>query len=173
MLKLTLFRHGKSDWDADFAQDIDRPLAKRGTRAARQMGEFLALSGQAPQLALTSPARRARDTLSLAHREGAWGCETRVEQALYGADTGQVLNLLHQLDDKAKSVLLTGHEPTWSILTADLIGKDGNIRFPTAAMARIDFALDAWSEVIPGSGELRWLVPPKLLSPLLWNHRND
>ena len=42
MKRLLVFRHGKSDWDADYGVDFERPLALRGQKAARTMGRFLA-----------------------------------------------------------------------------------------------------------------------------------
>ncbi|MDH3462867.1 MAG: histidine phosphatase family protein, partial [Acidimicrobiia bacterium] len=37
MLQLILMRHGKSDWDASYGADHDRPLAERGVRSAELM----------------------------------------------------------------------------------------------------------------------------------------
>lgn len=163
MLSLILFRHGKSDWNAEYKSDKDRPLAQRGVRAARRMGEFLAASGQLPELALSSSAVRARDTLDLARRQGHWQCPVQVKPMLYMADSRHVLELLNAFDATPTTLLLTAHEPTCSELTARLIGAPGNIRFPTAAMARIDLPVESWEQVQFGHGELRWLVPPKLL----------
>jgi phosphohistidine phosphatase SixA len=38
-----------------------------------------------------------------------------------------------------------------------------NIRFPTAAMAKIDFAVTSWKDVCFGEGKLAWLQRPKAL----------
>ena len=38
MRSVIMFRHGKSDWDVDYGPDHDRPLAKRGIKAAKKMG---------------------------------------------------------------------------------------------------------------------------------------
>ena len=35
--------------------------------------------------------------------------------------------------------------------------------FPTATLARIDFELDAWDLVAPGTGQLMWLIPARTL----------
>jgi len=164
MLSLIVFRHGKSDWRSDFAHDRERPLAQRGIRAARTMGEFLAAAGQVPELALSSPAKRARDTLDLARRQGRWDCQVQVKDELYEADAEQLLKFLHSFDETPRSLLLTGHEPASSELISRLIGEHSNIRFPTGAMARIDLPAESWSQLAFGLGELRWLVPPKLLT---------
>src|SRR2546421_11142351 len=82
---LILFRHGKSDWDADYpGGDAARPLARRGRKAAKTMGRFLARAGQVPDAAITSPAVRAEDTLRLAMEGGGWTCPARAAPSLYG-----------------------------------------------------------------------------------------
>jgi len=37
------------------------------------------------------------------------------------------------------------------------------IKVPTGAMLRIDFEIDSWQQLDFGIGELRWLLPPKLV----------
>ena len=61
-----LFRHGKSDWDARYDSDHDRPLAKRGIRDAKRMGKFLSKRAEVPELILSSTALRTRETTKLA-----------------------------------------------------------------------------------------------------------
>lgn len=161
MLSLILFRHGKSDWNASFSSDHERPLAARGIAAARCMGRFLAQSDQTPGLAISSSAVRARETLKLAAEAGGWDCPLRIESALYETAPNAVLNWLQELDGAPSQLLLTGHEPTWSDLAGDLIG-GALLRIPTGAMLRIDFDQERWSRVNFGQGELRWLMPPKV-----------
>jgi phosphohistidine phosphatase len=165
MRSLILFRHGKSDWDAPYSTDHERPLANRGTEAARCMGRVLAQTGQIPDLAVTSTAVRARDTLQLAAQAGRWHCPMRSVDALYEASAGEALLWIRALDQNPECLLLTGHEPTWSELAGRLVG-EALIKVPTGAMLRIDFAIDAWSEIDAGQGELRWLIPPKLIQKI-------
>jgi phosphohistidine phosphatase len=163
MLNLILFRHGKSDWDATYAADHDRPLAHRGREAAKNMGRLLSQIGQVPELAISSSAARARATLQLAARAGHWDAVMRVDEALYDSTADAVLGWLNQIDTNAESLLLTGHEPTWSELAGRLIG-DAVIRIPTGAMLRIDFDNSGWDSIGRGDGELRWLLTPKMLA---------
>ena len=159
---LLLFRHGKSDWDTD-AADLERPLKGKGKRAAKRMGRWLAEAGELPDLALSSPALRARDTLRRAHRAGDWECPVATRDALYVFDGEDLLTFLRGFDQPVRRLLLTGHQPALGELVALLAG-GGRLRFPTAAMARIDLAIDDWAAVRAGCGELRWLVPPRVLT---------
>ena len=162
MHSLILFRHGKSDWDATYSRDHDRPLATRGRDAARCMGKLLRQAGQVPEIAISSSALRARETLQHAVRAGKWSCEIRTESALYDAHPSEVLTWITTLEIQARQLLLVGHEPTWSGLAGELIGEAG-LRVPTATMLRIDFDVSAWSQVRRGRGTLRWLLPPKIV----------
>src|SRR6476620_12682109 len=61
---LILLRHAKSDWSGHEA-DIARPLAKRGRRQAPDAGRWLATNIDSIDLAVVSPASRARSTWDL------------------------------------------------------------------------------------------------------------
>ena len=162
-LSLILFRHGKSDWQVDYGDDdLRRPLSKRGRHAARAMGRFLSGAGQVPAMALTSPALRARDTLELAMKAGSWSCEVALCPALYG-DVTDVMGAIAEVSSAIRSLLLVGHQPTWSAAAQVLTGATG-IVLPTAAMLRIDFQAERWHDIRKDTAQLIWLVPPRLLS---------
>lgn len=161
---LILFRHGKSDWEASFNRDHDRPVAERGRRAAKAMGCWLAAVGRVPDLAITSSAVRAKTTLDLAMTAGQWACPTQVTADLYEATVNTVLEVVQQQSDAHNSLMLVGHEPTWSDTLSYLIG-GGLVRMPTAAMACLELEIDHWAQVAQGRGTLLWLMLPKLLNP--------
>lgn len=161
--RIYVLRHGKSDWDADYGSDHDRPLKGRGVRAAQLMGRFLATADAVPDVVVSSSAVRALTTAQLAAEAGGWGCEVLVEPDLYGASRSRVLEEIHGLDPRFDSALLAGHEPTCSDVVGSLIGS-AEIRFPTAALACIDFSLARWDAIELGRGRLVWLVTPKLLA---------
>ena len=162
MLSLILFRHGKSDWDSPYSTDHERPLTSRGKEAARCMGRMLSKTRQVPGLAVSSSAIRARESLHLAARAGHWKCPIRIDSALYESSATAMLSWLKGLDDAPDCLLLTGHEPTWSDLAGRLVGK-ALIRVPTGAMLRVDLEIEAWQQIEFGVGELRWLLPPKVV----------
>jgi phosphohistidine phosphatase len=76
--------------------------------------------------------------------------------------------MVQSLDDAEESVLLVGHNPAFENLADVLSGtgdRDGMARmlrkYPTAALAVIDFPVSHWSEIRPGEGYLRAFVRPK------------
>lgn len=160
--RLLLLRHGKSDWTASYGHDAERPLNARGRRASRLIGRFLTATGNQPQLAVTSPARRATETLKLASRAGQWSCPTSAAPCFYDSGPAELVHHLREdLPDSADRVLVVGHEPTWSQAVEMLTG--AHVRMPTAAVACIELDTAGWSEVTANSGRLLWLVPPRLL----------
>ncbi len=160
---LLLFRHAKSDWGTTAENDHARPLTKRGIAAARAMGRVLAASGQVPDRVVTSSAVRAKATLEVARAAGKWKCPTEISDALYETDAASVLEEIRALPKSATTVLFVGHEPAWSDLASFLIG-GGNLRFPTAALARVDLTVSGWPAVTFGRGELVWLLQPRFFT---------
>ena len=162
MKSLYLFRHGKSDWGADYTTDHDRPLAKRGRKAAKAMGKWLRKTEQEPDYVLCSTAVRTRQTLKRAAKTWATSPEVAHTDVLYDAEPEEVVHLLRQLPIQAEDVMVIGHEPTGSAVLSLLIG-EAAVRFPTAAIARVDFPILSWHQLDPGLGELIWFLPPRLM----------
>ncbi len=162
MKTVLLFRHGKSDWDADYGSDHSRPLAKRGRKAARAMGQWLAQKGPLPDSIVSSTAKRAKQTLKRAQKAGAWNAPARFTRDLYDAYPSDLLAIMRREPDTTNVLMLIGHEPTWSETIEELSNEDV-YHFPTAAMARIDLPIDSWREAAFGRGTLVWLQKPKTL----------
>lgn len=158
---LLLLRHAKSDWDASYGADRDRPLARRGVEAAATMGRFITATGLEPDAVLSSPAVRARTTAELAAQAGGWAAPVEIRDSFYGGDGEAVLGALRELGSDVPTVVIVGHEPVWSGLVAALVG-GGRVRFPTAAVACLTCEAD-WSRLARGRMELGWLVTPRLL----------
>jgi len=158
---LYLLRHAKSDWAATYGADHDRPLNERGVKAAAKIGRFLAGLGQVPERIVTSSALRALTTARLAAAAGDWTTQIEVDPSLYGTDAHSVLSVVRSQPLGLESLLLVGHQPTWSDLAGRLVG-DARVAMPTAGLVRIDFYSD-WRGVEFGGGELVWLVRPKIL----------
>jgi phosphohistidine phosphatase len=171
MRTVSLFRHAKSSWDNPGADDFERPLAKRGEKAAPRMGAFMAETSIVPELILCSPARRTRETLELVlpHLEPA--PIVLVEEPLYLASAATLLARLRQVEAGIAHVMVIAHDPGLHQLALELSGRGEAetlhalaSKFPTAALAVIDFekARD-WSRIRPGAGHLRLFMAPKML----------
>jgi len=162
MKRIVLFRHGKSDWDAEYGNDHDRPLQGRGKKAAKLMGRFLRQSGPLPDAVVSSSARRAHRTAELANRDGEWGVEIQVTGSLYGASPRELVAVLSELSAEVETVVVVGHEPGWSSAVEYFTG--ARVQMPTAAMACVAVGISSWADLAAGTGELEWLVTPRTVA---------
>ncbi len=162
MKEILLLRHAKSDWDANYGEDHDRPLSARGIKAAKRIGRLVGQTGRVPDAIYSSTAVRARTTAQLAAEEGDWGIVINLRPELYGATVRTILSIARELDDSVHSALFVGHQPGWGHAVEALTG-GGAVEFPTACLARIAFREDQWDHVREGRGTLIHLIPPKYL----------
>lgn len=157
MKTLLLMRHAKSDWNAGYERDHDRPLNQRGERSARLMGRVLAAEGKIPHLVVTSPAVRARSTATLANEAGAWEAEVELDPTLYGTGADAAVQVAAAAPDVDR-LMLVGHQPTWSILVSVLTG--GSVEMKTATVAVIDFDIDEWKALASVRGHIASVIQP-------------
>jgi phosphohistidine phosphatase len=119
MRRLILFRHAKAEAGRS-GGDFERGLTNRGRREALAMGKVLAAENLAPDLVLTSTARRARET---------WSCaspalpEAQVEtsEALYNAGPAAILREIRKVGARAQTVAVVGHNPGLQELAVSLV----------------------------------------------------
>jgi phosphohistidine phosphatase len=147
---LILLRHAKSDWSREDA-DVDRPLSKRGLREAPQAGRWLARGVASIDLAVVSPANRARKTWELASAELDSRPPASIDDRMYAASANQLLGVVQTLPDDAATVLLVGHNPGIEELVSLLT--DESLSMPTSALAVIGVE-GSWSTAGQSSAKL-------------------
>jgi phosphohistidine phosphatase len=169
--ELILFRHAKSSWDDPLLHDFDRPLNRRGRRAAAHMAGWMADAKYRPTLVLCSPATRTRETHDIV-RAVLGNPEVKFERALYLASATSLLQRLRKLPAKMRSVMLIGHNPGLQRLALKLsAGQRAGVRarinkkFPTAAFVRFEITADEWRNLGPGTTRLLDFVRPRDVKP--------
>jgi len=163
MKTLLLLRHAKSGWKDNGLGDFDRPLNQRGLKAAPAMGKLLRKRKLQPDLVLSSPAERARQTTQLVLESADLKTELRYDERIYEAGVARLLEIISQIDDEADVAMLVGHNPGFEDLQEALTGEAHD--FPTAALACIELNIEKWNKVRAGAGRLEWLATPKELKP--------
>lgn len=158
-MRLIIMRHGKSDWDSGPGPDHDRPLARRGEKAARTMGKLLTLMDEAPGVILTSSAVRARTTAELAKEGGDWTSQIRVHPELYGTSPDRAIAVARTTPGSPERVMIVGHEPTWSSLVQLLTG--ARVQVKTATVVGIDVPGARWAELPLRGGEIAYVLQPR------------
>ena len=169
MKLLTLLRHAKSVQDPTFAIDRERPLAPRGREDAPIIGRMMARASLAPDLLVSSPALRARQTAELVARAAGYSGKVHTVEAIYLGDATDLMEVVLALPDEATHALLVGHNPGFEEFAALLLGVPlgaSGLRLPTAAAAHFELPNDSWAATEAGRGSLQWLVIPRLMKKL-------
>jgi phosphohistidine phosphatase len=177
---LVLFRHAKSAWP-DVA-DHDRPLARRGIRAAPLMGRWLREAGFLPGQVLCSTARRARETWQFAQPGLAATPPVTFDARIYEAAAADLLAVIAEVPAATGTLLLIGHNPAiedLALMLATAPGGGGGsapgdaapgdlermlAKFPTAAIAVLEFH-GTWPGLARGRARLTAFVTPRDLGP--------
>ena len=171
MKRLGLLRHAKSDWDDMALRDFDRGLNSRGRRGAALIGEHIARHGAKWDAAIASPAERVRRTIEASGLR----VEPRFDARAYLADAATLIGLLREVDGDPQSVLLVAHNPGLQELVFRLVDPANENplfaraaeKFPTAAFAMLELAVDDWNHVQPGCATLVHFARPRDFDPEL------
>jgi len=170
MRRLMLLRHAKSDWSRNPSADHARTLAARGREAAPLLGAYMSRHALVPDKAIVSTAERTRETWTLVADAFARKPATVYDERLYEATPESILKVVMETAEGVHSLLLVGHNPGLQELAALLIAS-GDVeqrqqlleKFPTAALAVIDFPIDEWSRIHRHAGRLDRFVSPRTL----------
>ena len=120
MRRLILYRHAKTEPKPAGMEDIDRKLTARGQNDSRAIGRLLARAGYAPDLALVSPSVRTRQTWDLA-KAAFPQCRIEICDALYNAESQEVMGSVAQARDRADTIVVVGHNPSLQEVAIDLV----------------------------------------------------
>jgi len=174
MKTLTLLRHAKSGWNDPVERDFDRPLNRRGRKAAQTIGREMRALGLHFDKVVASPAVRVVETLTDVAEGYGPGIAPEYDERLYLASLTTLLEIIHGTDDSAERLLIVGHNPGLELLAMHLTDKDDKghrdqiaIKYPTAALAEIALPVNAWNEVRKGIGRVEKFVRPRDLDPEL------
>jgi len=166
--RLAIMRHAKSSWDDTALDDFDRPLNKRGWRAARRMGAEFATRGLCFDHVLASPAVRVRETIEGVSDEFDLGASISFDRTIYLASEATLVSRVRALPESTGAPLIVGHNPGLERLLLSLTHNDSaGFRakvaegYPTAAFAVVELPTDTWAQLEPGSGELIELIFPR------------
>jgi phosphohistidine phosphatase len=162
--RLLVLRHAKAERDSATGRDFDRPLSRRGWNDAADVGRAMSDRRLRPDAIIASPAQRVVETLA-ALADGYGSVEPVYDQRIYNASPETLLDVVRQADDRARTLLLVGHNPGLQLLLLDLTRDDDRgLRarieesFPTAALAAVDIASSSWADAEKASGGLADLI---------------
>ena len=160
-MELYFLRHGKAAelGEPGAHDDFNRALTEKGIKEMEAVASALAALGVKLDAIFTSPLVRARETAEIVARRFGMKKQLVVTELLaQGCNSDRLRKLL--TSGESASVMVVGHEPDFSRLVGNLIGRGGaSVEMKKGAIACVE--TDA--ALRPGGGVLQWLAPPKML----------
>lgn len=153
MLRLTLVRHARTEPAAPGQEDWDRALEPRGQRDAPEMARRLKDEFGRPDRILTSPAIRAITTANLMSRVlGVPAAKIVQDERLYLASPKMMLEVVNELGNSAKHLMVVGHNPGITEFADQLSGERSIDNMPTCAVYTLQFDIAHWNELVWATG---------------------
>ena len=163
MRRLILLRHAKSAWDDPELPDHDRILNKRGRRSCAVIGPWLCEKGYLPDQVLCSTAARTIETWGLVSRSLPKPPAAMTLRDLYLASPDTMIGVLR--DATGHCVALVGHNPGIGQMAEAVVAAPPRhpafSYYPTMATLIVDFPIDDWAGLMPGTGQVVDFTVPR------------
>ncbi len=152
MKYLYLLRHGKSLWKDYDGNDHERDISKKGIEKTKNVAEKFLLKNEIIELCLYSSSRRTKKTLRIFNKIIQIN-NKREKKKLYHCSGTYILNLIKKQNAK-KSILIIGHEPSFSEFLDIVINSNIKINFSvlgkkiyTSSLIKIAVDVNDWAKV--------------------------
>jgi phosphohistidine phosphatase len=170
MKRLFLLRHAKAVPAETGIEDFDRTLMLGGMQDAGAMARYLRRNDYAVDLILCSAAARTVQTAELLLHEIE--CEIEYRDTLYLAEPAKILSAVRAAPASVSALMIVGHNPGMEacagLLAREPVRRKERARhealeekFPTCALAILDFDAGRWRDVAQGAGKLVDFVRPR------------
>ena len=159
LLYIVRHAHAGQHGDHRYPDDALRPLTKKGHRQFTKVVKKLSRRGFAPELIVTSPLVRCRQTAEIIARKAGTSPEVvELGELAPGSELDALVAWTRGQAEQA--IAWVGHAPDVDRLTAGLVGASQSaFALAKGAIAAIEFE----DQIAPGEGILRWLVTPDVL----------
>jgi phosphohistidine phosphatase len=162
MKTLYLLRHAKSSWKYEELSDHDRPLNKKGRADAPLIGQELVDRKITLDLIISSPAVRTLTTATLVAKELGFDPEKiSVQEELYHISREDLIIFIQSLPPEYNSVMLVGHNPTFTEVAHQFAPEKGIVNIPTAGIAGFSFDVNYWGQIAAENARLLFFDFPK------------
>lgn len=170
MKRLFLLRHAKAQPADGGTDDFDRTLMLSGMQDAAAMARYLRKNEHVLDLILCSASARTTQTAELVlHQIEA---EIEYRDNLYLADPAKILAAVRGAPAGVSALMVVGHNPGMedcaALLAREPVRRKERTRFealeekfPTCALAILDFDIGRWRDAGQGMGRLVDFVRPR------------
>jgi phosphohistidine phosphatase len=170
--RLLLLRHAKAVPASPGIEDHERELMARGREDAPAIGRYMTSNAFVPDLIVCSTARRTVETADLLTAQLPATRQIEYAEELYLAEPGTIFAVIRGAPERAKTLMVIGHNPgiehLATMLAREPVKRKERNRFdlieekyPTAALAVLDFDAARWRDVVPGTGALTDFIRPR------------
>lgn len=170
MKRLYLLRHAKTAPADGGTRDFDRTLMLSGVQDGVAMARYIRKREYGIDLILCSAAARTTQTAELVQQEIPAPIEYR--DNLYLAEAPRLVAAVRGAPAGVDRLMLVGHNPGLeqcaALLAREPVRRKERERrdvleekFPTCALAVLDFDIERWRDIQPGEGALVDFVRPK------------
>ena len=143
-------------------EDSKRPLTRDGRIEMQKIARSLKTVGLQSDRIYTSPLRRARETAEIAARVLKIPILEEWDELKPDGSKDALYRKLARLEQNSRPILV-GHEPHLSSMIGEIIGTTGaRIVLKKGGLAKV--RITSFTPRI--SGELRWLLTPKIIAKM-------
>jgi phosphohistidine phosphatase SixA len=156
-MTIGFLRHAEAE--DGHGSDFDRKLTPKGLEQAAKAGKFCLRNGLLPDVIITSPVVRARQTAAIIAE--TTGCDLIEESWLAcGMAPADCLGEIAAYSRK-DLILLVGHEPDFSSAIAGLLGlpDPSALKIRKTSLTVLDLPEPKF-----GCGQLQFMIPARLMS---------
>jgi phosphohistidine phosphatase len=161
MKQLILIRHAKAVAGSVHLHDFDRVLQERGEQEANIMGKILAQKNKSIDAFISSPAARTKATSELIATHLNFSPQhLQFQPLIYEASTRTLFQIVTELNNDWKTVILVGHNPAFHDLASYLLGTR-LFDFPTCTICGLSFNFKQWDNLQANSAQLTFFETPR------------
>jgi phosphohistidine phosphatase len=165
-MRIYLIRHSNAvDVGTDgYEEDSQRPLTEKGCKKMEEIASALNRLGVKPDLIVSSPYVRARQTADLLAQGLKYKKEIIQNEALI--PMGETDIIIGEINEKYSvgELMLVGHEPSLSLLIGSLTAENPELSITLKKGSVCCLAADDLR--VSRRASIEWLLTPKILSAL-------
>ncbi|WP_320034728.1 histidine phosphatase family protein [Halarcobacter sp.] len=145
MKELYIVRHAQKESMANFSDDYDVTLTKQGKEDAKNLGINLKNKNIMPDLIVSSPAIRARDTAEIIAKEIGFDKSIMINEVIYQAFLNELIESITYTFDTVNSLMIIGHNPALTALAITFTEFKEELQMANAI--KIEFNCNSWTSI--------------------------
>ncbi len=146
MKRIMLLRHAHTETPSLQKKDYERTLTRIGENEAANIGKALSNNHNLiPELIISSPAKRAKETVQIITRKMDYKKEILWKDKIYSGEMEEILNCIGESNNKINNLLVVGHNPAIESCFHFFTGTYKTIS--PATLSIIDVDLEKWDDI--------------------------